>query len=153
MDKNERDRVKREIERIVGDSQFELFDLKVGQDRSIHLMVDRRMGKISVADIARFNVFVRNELLRAGIAMDDWSLDLESPGAFRPLRKPADFARFAGERARIVRRDPKAKDRVVVGVIDSTDVTGIRLKPEKGDPFTIPFTDVADARLDPQLPF
>ncbi len=153
MNNREKEMVKQEVERVVAESRYELFDLRIGQDRSLHVVIDKNSGRVSVDEIARFNLYLRNKLTDAGIAVDDWSVDVESPGALRPLRTPAHFIRFVGERIRIVRRDPTAKDRVVVGMLERADTSGFRLKLERGDVFDLTYADVSDARLDPKLPF
>ena len=153
MNNREKEMVREHVERVVADSRYELFDLRIGQDRSLHVVIDKSAGRVSVDEIARFNLYLRNQLTTAGIAVDDWSVNVESPGAFRPLREPKHYIRFVGERIRIVRRDPGARDRVVVGELERADGSGFRMKPERGEPLDLTYTDVSDARLDPKLPF
>jgi ribosome maturation factor RimP len=154
MNRAEREAVEREVRRLVDSSPFELFELRIGQDRSLHVYLDRRDGRLSVGDAARFNHEIRRELAAAGMNVDAWSIEVESPGAFRPLRNPRHFEKSRGQRIRIVRRDPAANPRVVSGTLRDSDEQACRLEPDGGGPqLEIRFDDVAEARLDPKLPF
>jgi ribosome maturation factor RimP len=150
----ERDAVEREVRRLVEQSPYEIYDMRIGIDRSLHIYLDRRQGRLAVDEAARFNHFLRRELPACGIDVDAWSIEIESPGARRPLRKPAHYARAVGQRARIVRRDPAAPGRVVTGTLAAADEHGFRIEPEGGGAaIDLRYEDVADARLDPKLPF
>jgi ribosome maturation factor RimP len=150
----EREGVEREVRRLIDASPFEIFDLRIGQDRSLHLYLDRREGRLTVDDAARFNHHLRRELAAAGVDVDTWSIEVESPGAFRPLRTPRHFEKSRGQRVRIVRRDPAANPRVVTGILREVGGSGVRIEARADSPpIEIRFDDVADARLDPELPF
>lgn len=154
MNRAERDAVEREVRRLIETSPFELYDLRIGQDRSVHIHLDRKEGRLSVDDAARFNHFLRRELAIAGTDVDSWSIEIESPGAQRTLRTPRHYARHLGERVRVVRRDPAANPRVVTGILRASDEGACRIEPEGGGPpLDLSFGDVAEARLDPKLPF
>jgi ribosome maturation factor RimP len=151
----ERDAIAREVQRLADASPFEIYEMRIGQDRSLHVFLDRRdAGRLAVADAARFNHLLRRELSAAGVDVDAWSIEVESPGVHRPLRAPRHYARAVGERIRVVRRDPAAAGRVFTGVLRDVGDVGFRLEPEGGGPpLEIRFDDVSDARLDPKLPF
>jgi ribosome maturation factor RimP len=145
----------REVQRLADASSFEIWELRIGQDRSVHVYLDRRDAvRLSVDDAARFNHYLRRELSAGGVDVDTWSIVVESPGVQRALRTPRHYARSIGQRLRIVRRDPAAPGRVMVGLLRDAGETGFRFEPEGGEaPLEIRFEDVADARLDPKLPF
>jgi ribosome maturation factor RimP len=155
MNRAEKDGVAREVHRLVDASEFELYDLRVGQDRSLHALIDRRDGvPISVGDVARFNHYLRRELSAAGIDVDLWSIEVESPGVRRPLRARRHYEKSLGQRIRVVRRDPAANPRVVIGILRTAGDLGFTMEPAGGAaPVEIRFEDVSDARLDPELPF
>ena len=77
---------------------------------------------------------------------------MESPGALRPLRSRRHFEKSLGQRVRIVRRSTAA-GRVVAGVLREVGASGFRLELDGGATVDVPFDDVAEARLDPKLPF
>jgi ribosome maturation factor RimP len=149
----ERDAVEREVRRIVDASPFEIFEIRIGQDRSVHLLLDRKEGRLSVDDAARFNHQLRNELAAVPIDVDKWSIVIESPGAFRPLRTPRHYERCVGERIRVVRRGT-LDTQVVIGTLRSATASEIVVAPDgAAAPLTIRFDEIANARLDPRLPF
>jgi ribosome maturation factor RimP len=150
----ERDAVEREVRRLIDTSPFEIWDLRIGQDRSLHLYLDRRDGSLSVGEAARFNHFLRRGLTEVGIDVDAWSIEIESPGALRKLRTPRHFERSRGHRIRISRRDPTSTPRVLIGILRDVDASGCRVEPDGGGPaIDVSFDDVSEARLDPRLPF
>ena len=76
-----------------------------------------------------------------------YSLEVSSPGLNRPLRKPADFARFGGKKAKIRTRHPVGESRrnfsgTLVGV------DGDKVKIDVGDQVCeVPVDDVEKANL------
>jgi ribosome maturation factor RimP len=151
----ERDTMAREVQRLADASPFELWELRIGMDRSVHVILDRRDGRrLAVDEAARFNHHLRRELSAAGFDVDSWSIEIESPGVTRPLRNARHFAKSVGERIRVVRRDPAAPQRVVTGMLRDVGENGFRMDPEGGStPLEIRFDDVSEARRDPKLPF
>jgi len=88
---------------------FELVTMERGGGRRrplLRLRVDRpdsEAGRSSVTidDCARISRAVREYLEQRRSGEEDWGLEVSSPGLERPLTKPRDYARFAGERVRI----------------------------------------------------
>jgi ribosome maturation factor RimP len=154
MNRAERETVEREVRRLVDGSPFEIYDLRIGQDRSLHVLIERRDGRLSVGDAARFNQFLRRELVAVGIDVDSWSIEVESPGALRPLKSPRHFQKSVGQHIRLVRKDPGVRPQVVTGTLRDVTESGCQVEPDGGaPPIDVPFSDIADARLDPKLPF
>ena len=105
---------------------------------------------VDVEDCAR----VSNHLTRlfAVENVDFDRLEVSSPGLDRPLRKPADFARFAGEEARAaaarrrwtdarrMQGHPARRRRTATSCVETA----------KGDA-TIPLADIDRARLVPKI--
>ena len=73
----------------------------------------------------------------------------------RSLRVPRHFEKSLGQRVRIVRRDPDADPRVVIGILRDAGPAGCRIEPEGGGDaiLELAYPDISDARLDPKLPF
>ena len=156
VNKAERDRIEAEVRRLADGSPCELWELRIGMDRSIHALINRRDGnRLSVDDAARFNHLLRRELAVAGVDVDAWSIEVESPGVTRSLRVPRHFEKSLGQRVRIVRRDPDADPRVVIGLLRDAGPSGCRVEAEgRGDAILeLAYPDISDARLDPRLPF
>lgn len=142
-----------DVRTIVTDSGFEALRLVIGQDGTIRLVLDHPSRRVTVEDTTRMNVRLRKALEARGYPVDDFALDVESPGADRALSEPRHYVRFKGERVRVVRRGENLKQRVVTGVITAASDRGFTLKPESGPALDLAYADVSEARLDPVLPF
>jgi ribosome maturation factor RimP len=76
-------------------------------------------------------------------------LEVSSPGLDRVLKKPADFQRFAGERAELRLRVPRDGRRRFVGVVRGASAADVDLEVE-GAVLSFALADVAQARLVPR---
>jgi len=84
------------LESTLAGMGYELVDLQVSnRGRFLRVFMDKP-GGITVDDCAAVSRQVSRVLEVEGIDYD--RLEVSSPGLDRPLRKPADFARFAGQR-------------------------------------------------------
>jgi len=79
-------------------------------------------------------------------------LEVSSPGLDRPLKKAADFARFAGCEARLTLRVPINGRRNFTGVMRSVAAGRLELSIEAGT-VSIDLANVDKARLVPKLEF
>ena len=105
---------------------------------------------ITVDDCAR----VSNQLARVlEVEEIDYDrLEVSSPGLDRPLKKEADFARFAGEQARLTLRVPVEGRRNFTGVMHA--VAGGKLQLEvEGGMVNIDLANIDKARLVPKVEF
>lgn len=73
-------------------------------------------------------------------------LEVSSPGLERPLKKVADFERFAGRKARIKLREPLDEQKVFIGTIKEVDEEKVVLVAD-GKPVSCIFDNIAKARL------
>lgn len=83
---------------------------------------------------------------------DSYTLEVSSPGVDRPLVKPADFERFAGERARVDTRTVVAGSRHFLGRLCGAGDDGVKLETEAGAEVVIGWDNVHKARLAPRWP-
>ncbi len=111
---------------------------------------DAGAGGITVEDCAR----VSNQLTRVfeveGIDYD--RLEVSSPGLDRPLKKEADFVRFAGEQARLTVRVPIEGRRNFTGVMRAVAQGKLELEVE-GSMVSIELANIDKARLVPKVEF
>lgn len=128
---------------------FELVDVQMSNGgRLLRLFIDKPAG-VTVDDCAAVSRQLTRLLAVEGV--DYERLEISSPGLDRPLRKAADFARFAGQRAEVRMRTPDATGRRrFVGVLRGAEGGMLSLEVE-GRQLAFSLDDVERARLIPQL--
>ena len=136
------------IEQVVTGLGYELVDIEFSpKGRLLRIFLDIERG-ITVDDCAT----VSNQLQRVFEVenVDYDRLEVSSPGLDRPLKKLADFERFAGEQAQLRLSLPIGNQRNFVGVIERVQDGAVALRTEKGE-VLLPFDDIEKARLVPQF--
>ena len=145
------------LERTVGGLGYELVDVELSnRGRMLRIFIDKTAGGpqgaggITVDDCAR----VSNQLARVLEVEDiDYDrLEVSSPGLDRPLKKEADFVRFAGEQARLTLRMPVEGRRNFTGVMRAVALGKLQLEVE-GGMVSIDLANVDKARLVPKIEF
>lgn len=128
---------------------YELVDMQRSNGgRLLRIFIDKP-GGITIDDCATTTRHLQRLFAVEGIDYD--RLEISSPGLDRPLRKPADFARFAGSRIDVRMQNPDATGRRhFVGTLERVDgslatleVDGLRVELDVGA--------VERARLVPEL--
>lgn len=127
---------------------YELVDIELSPGgRLLRVFIDIERG-ITVDDCAT----VSNQLQRVfeveNVNYD--RLEISSPGLDRPLKKAADFERFAGQEAQIRIRLPIANQRNFAGVLGGLRDGAVLLQTEKGE-VALPLDQVEKARLVPKF--
>ena len=136
------------IEQVVTGLGYELVDIEFSpKGRLLRIFLDIERG-MTVDDCAT----VSNQLQRVFEVenVDYDRLEVSSPGLDRPLKKLADFERFAGEQAQVRLSLPIGNQRNFVGVIERVQDGAVALRTEKGE-VLLPFDDIEKARLVPQF--
>jgi ribosome maturation factor RimP len=136
------------IEQTAEGLGYELVDFETSpRGRLMRVFIDSPNG-ITVDDCAT----VSNQLTRIfeveNVEYD--RLEVSSPGLDRPLRKPADFERFAGQEVQVRIRMPIANQRNFAGVLQGLKDNVVTLETEKGS-MEIPFEEIEKARLVPRF--
>lgn len=81
--------------------------------------------------------------------LEEFSLEVSSPGPERPLRTFEHFSEQTGARIRIRTNEPVAGSRNLIGTLLSCDQDGLTLQTEQGDRMKIDFQVIARANLAP----
>lgn len=136
------------IEQAVTGLGYELVDFETSpRARLLRVFIDKEEG-ISVDDCA----LVSNHLTRLFTVenIDYDRLEISSPGMDRPLKKPADFARFAGQEAQFKLRIPVGNQRNFTGAIlgEADGVVRFRVGAEE---MAFPLDNIEKARLVPKF--
>src|SRR5688500_14254803 len=114
----------------------------------LRLFIDKP-GGITVEDCAAVSRHLTRVLAVEGIEYE--RLEVSSPGLDRPLRKGADFARFAGQKAEVRMRTPDATGRrKFVGVLRGAAEGRVNLELE-GRLVALALDDMERAKLVPEL--
>jgi len=124
---------------------YELVDLERSGRGLLRVLIDKPDG-ISVDDCQ----VVSNQLTRLFMVenVDYDRLEVSSPGLDRPLKKEADFVRFAGEKVQLRLRMPLAGRKNFAGVIGAVN-DGILQLDVDGNQVAIELSNLDKARLVP----
>jgi ribosome maturation factor RimP len=135
---------------VVAGMGYELVDLQAANGgRMLRLFIDKA-GGIDVEDCAAVSRQLSRVLEVEGV--DYERLEVSSPGLDRPLRKAADFARFAGHKADVRMRtpDPTGRRRFV-GVLRGVEGGGVDVELDGETTVRLALDDLERARLVPEL--
>src|SRR5262249_27893613 len=104
-------------------------------------------GGVTLDDCADVSRDVSAVLDVEGLIHQRYHLEGSSPGLDRPLRPPADFARFAGQPAKgQLQRPPSGGQRVLRGTLGEAPEGAVAVRVD-GKRIEVPFADVAEANL------
>ncbi len=133
------------VETTVAGLGYELVDMERSGRGLLRVFIDKPEG-ISVDDCQ----VVSNQLTRLFMVenVDYERLEVSSPGLDRPLKKEADFVRFAGEKVQIRLRMPLAGRKHFAGVIGAVNDGIVQLDVD-GNLVAIELSNLDKARLVP----
>lgn len=127
---------------------FELVDWEL-QPRAklVRVFIDKPEG-VDVEDCARVSNHLTHLFTVENVDYD--RLEVSSPGLDRPVKKAADFARFAGEEAQVNLRELTDGSRRLKGILRGVEGDNVLLETDKGMR-TIPIAAIDKARLVPKI--
>jgi ribosome maturation factor RimP len=127
---------------------FELVDLeRINRGHLLRVFIDKP-GGVDIDDCVR----VSNHLTRL-FAVENvhyGRLEVSSPGLDRPLKKQADFLRFAGEMANVSLRIPRENRRQFTGLLLGMEGDGVRMEVD-GNQMVFRLAEIESARLKPEF--
>ena len=118
-----------------------------GKGALLRIFVDKP-GGVEIDDCARVSQHVSRVLEVEGVSYD--RLEVSSPGLDRVLRKDADFARFAGARARLKLRLALGGQRNFTGILRAVNDGKLELEVD-GKSLAIDLSNIEKARLVPNI--
>jgi|SRR6476469_8250282 ribosome maturation factor RimP len=127
---------------------YELVDWDMSaRTRQIRVFIDKPDG-VDVEDCAR----VSNHLTRLFTVenVDFERLEVSSPGLDRPLKRLADYDRFAGQEAQLTLSAPVDGARRIKGILRGTEGDGVLVETATGVK-AFPFGTITRARLVPAI--
>jgi ribosome maturation factor RimP len=117
------------------------FELRGGRDPLLTVYIDRPSGVDLDLCVAVTHAL---DVLR-----DQYRLEVSSPGLDRPLRKREQFARVTGSEVTVKTAAPVDGRASYRGVLTAADEAAITMRLDDGRDVTIPYVEVARARLVP----
>ena len=136
---------------------FDLVDVEwagSSQRPVIRLRVDRPEGEgsVTVDDCARVSRAIEHWLDELDSVPEKYVLEVSSPGVDRPLVRPRDFERFAGEDVVLKGKNPLAGrsrrlEGLLLGWVSDGEGERIRLRLSNGDEVEVPRELVTGAHL------
>ena len=133
------------VETTINGLGYELVDFERSGHGMLRVFIDKPEG-IMVDDCQVVSNQLTRLFLVEGVAYD--RLEVSSPGLDRPLKKEADFVRFAGQQAELKLRMPLAGRKNFVGVIGEVNDGILQLNVD-GSPVEIDLSNLDKARLVP----
>ena len=119
------------IEATVNGLGYDLVDVERAPRGLLRIYIDRRPGQVYMGDSGEFVTVDDCEQvtrqLRYSLEVDgvDYErLEVSSPGLDRPLRREADFARFAGHEVGLTLKAPMQGRKVFKGLLQSAATVG-----------------------------
>lgn len=127
---------------------YELVDMeRSGKGRMMRVFIDKP-GGINLDDCAKVSNHLGRVLTVENV--DYERLEVSSPGLDRPLKQERDFARFAGQKARVKLRVPLEGQRNFVGVLRQTQAGKVEMEVE-GKTVMFELVNLDRARLVPDI--
>jgi ribosome maturation factor RimP len=118
-----------------------------GKQRVLRIYIDRPEG-VTHGDCELVSQKVGGILDAEDIIPgENYTLEVSSPGVERKLTKPADYARFAGKKAKIVTHEPVEDQNHWEGVLRGLEGEQILIEPSEGRVIHIPLSRIKRANL------
>ncbi|GMA61526.1 ribosome maturation factor RimP [Alicyclobacillus fastidiosus] len=150
------DIVERLVTPIAEAQHVELVDVeykKEGANWYLRVFIDKPEG-VDIDDCSRVSEQLSEQLDIVDPIPNAYFLEVSSPGAERPLKKPADFVRAVGEYVHISLYEPLDGQKAFEGILrnyeESELMLEVRVKTRSKE-VTIPTEKIAQARLAVQL--
>lgn len=140
---------------IVESMGMELVDLeygRVGRDTILRLFIDKD-GGVTLDDCADVSRELSLVLDVEDIIPDRYTLEVSSPGLDRPLKKAADYAKFAGRLVKIKTYEPFPDDKgnkrkTFTGNLIGLEDGVVKVTLLEGQTASIPLERIAKANLE-----
>ena len=136
------------VQPFLDEHHFELVDIeyvKEGSNWFLRIFVDKD-GGIDIDECGRISEFVSEQLDKHDPIADAYFLEVSSPGAERPLKKPADVHKAVGKHVYITTYGPVDGAKEFEGTLEAFDEENVVIRVGKKT-HTIPYAKVASARL------
>ncbi|TVX93943.1 ribosome maturation factor RimP [Paenibacillus agilis] len=136
------------LQPYLDEHQFELVDIeyvKEGSSWFLRVFVDKD-GGIDIEDCGRVSEYLSLQLDENDPITDAYFLEVSSPGAERPLKKPKDYEKSIGKYVFVTTYEPIQGLKEFEGTLVSYDGETVVVRIGKKE-YELPTSKVANARL------
>jgi ribosome maturation factor RimP len=147
-----RTRIHTALTPLAAEHGLELWDVElagVGRRPVVRVFLDRE-GGVTCDDLTTANTWIGDALEQLGAPAGPFVLEVSSPGIDRTLRGPADYVRFAGEKAEVKLSEAMNGRKTFTGTISTSDADAVTLDVD-GTPVRLPHDGISKARLRPDV--
>lgn len=140
----------RELEPQLKDLGYELVEVEIAQQGhriSFRVFIDKPEG-ITLDDCQAVSQFLSPVLDAVDALPGSYTLEVSSPGFDRPVRKPQDFERFAGERIKLKSVTPVEGRKQFKGVLKGYRDGLVSVEVDDGRVFEIHIENLLRANLE-----
>jgi ribosome maturation factor RimP len=143
--------------RVASSYGLEIFDVQFRREAHgmvLRVLIDRPGAaataeeSVSVEDCARVSRDLSAILDVEDVVPTAYTLEVSSPGLDRPLRRPDDYRRFAGRRAKIVMREKVDGQGFFRGKLGGFDGTHVLIDADDRKTHRVPFGLITRANLE-----
>jgi ribosome maturation factor RimP len=139
------------VQEVTG-AGYEVVEVRRGGSRSrptVDVRIDRLDGTpVTVEDCALVSRALEPVLDGSAFVPERYVLEVSSPGVERPIKRPADWRRFTGRRAKVL--SPQLGGRVEIEIIGLEGEPGAEVavvRDARGTEHRLPLAEVKEARL------
>ncbi len=137
------------LQPVITNSGYELVDIAIVRTAggiTLRILLDKPEG-VTLADCEKISRLASDILDAHDPISSHYVLEVSSPGINRPLKKQADFQRFAGQKAMIETKTPISGRKRYKGVLTGIENENVIIFTNGADHY-IPFEQIRKARLD-----
>ena len=143
--------------RVAASYGLEIFDVQFRREAPgliLRVRIDRpgpaarAEESVSVEDCARVSRDLSAVLDVEDVVPTAYTLEVSSPGLDRPLRRPDDYRRFAGRRAKVVLRERVDGQGFFKGRLGGVDGAEVVIEADDGRTHRVPLNVITRANLE-----
>jgi len=149
------EKVRELVEGVIVQQGYELVEVELANapgQSVLRLYIDGESSGagIGVDDCAKISRLMSDLLDVEDVIPTAYTLEVSSPGVFRPLRKPEHFDRVLGERVKVKTFAKLEGRKVFTGTLQARDGSSVSVDVD-GTVYILELADVAKANLEPLL--
>ncbi|GMK42681.1 ribosome maturation factor RimP [Paenibacillus sp. PR3] len=136
------------VKPFIDENGFELVDVeyvKEGSNYFLRVFVDKE-GGIDIDECGRVSEYLSEQLDEKDPITEAYFLEVSSPGAERPLKKPEDVHKAVGKHIYVTTYEPIKGHKEFEGLLQSFDGELVKMRVNQSN-VEIPYAKVASARL------